>query len=107
MRHRRSWFVPAVLLAAITAVGLPSGPAAAQEEDGQLVGGALHLGPCRDVEGAWCGTLRVPLDRTDPAAGTMPINFEWHPAEQASAGTLVALEGGPRHPRTRTRGDHT
>ena len=103
MRHRRSWFVPAVLLAAITAVGLPPGPAAAQEEDGQLVVGRLHLDPCPDVEGAWCGNLRVPLDRTDPAAGTMPINFEWHPAEQASAGTIVAMEGGPGYPSTGSR----
>src|SRR5512132_468815 len=103
MRHRRSWFVPALLLAAITAVGLPPGPAAAQEEDGQLVVGRLHLDPCQDVEGAWCGNLRVPFDRADPAAGTIPINFEWYPAEQASVGTIVAMEGGPGYPSTGSR----
>ena len=103
MRHRRSWFVPALLLAAITAVGLPPGPAAAQEEDGQLVVGRLHLDPCQDVEGAWCGNLRVPFDRADPAAGTIPITFEWYPAEQASVGTIVAMEGGPGYPSTGSR----
>jgi len=103
MRHRRSWFVPALLLAAITAVGLPPGPAAAQEEDGQLVVGRLHLDPCQDVDGAWCGNLRVPFDRADPAAGTIPITFEWYPAEQASVGTIVAMEGGPGYPSTGSR----
>ena len=63
MRHRRSWFVPALLLAAITAVGLPPGPAAAQEEDGQLAVGRLRLDPCEEVEGAWCGNLRVQFVR--------------------------------------------
>jgi pimeloyl-ACP methyl ester carboxylesterase len=103
MRHRRSWFVPALLLAAITAVGLPPGPAAAQEEDGRLVVGRLPLDPCEDVEGAWCGNLRVPFDRADPAAGTIPVNFEWYPAEQASVGTIVAMEGGPGYPSTGSR----
>jgi len=103
MRHRRSWFVPALLLAAITAAALPPGPAAAQEEDGQLVVGRLHLDPCPDVEGAWCGNLRVPFDRTDTAAGTTPITFEWYPAEQASVGTIVAMEGGPGYPSTGSR----
>src|SRR5512132_1939811 len=100
MRHRRSWFVPALLLAAITAAALSPGPAAAQEDDGQLVVGRLHLDPCPDVEGAWCGNLRVPFDRTDTAAGTTPITFEWYPAEQASLGTIVAMEGGPGYPST-------
>jgi pimeloyl-ACP methyl ester carboxylesterase len=103
MRHRRSWFVPALLLAAITAVGLPPGPAAAQEEDGQLAVGRLRLDPCEDVEGAWCGNLRVPFERSDPAAGTIPVNFEWYPAEQAPVGTVVAMEGGPGYPSTGSR----
>jgi pimeloyl-ACP methyl ester carboxylesterase len=103
MRHRRSWFVPALLLAAITAAALPPGPAAAQEEDGQLVVGRLLLDPCPDVEGAWCGNLRVPFDRADTAAGTIPITFEWYPAEQASVGTIVAMEGGPGYPSTGSR----
>jgi pimeloyl-ACP methyl ester carboxylesterase len=103
MRHRRSWFVPALLLAAITAVGLPPGPAAAQEEDGQLAVGRLRLDPCEEVEGAWCGNLRVPFDRADPAAGTISVNFEWYPAEQPPVGTIVAMEGGPGYPSTGSR----
>src|SRR4029450_11090047 len=101
MRHRRSWFVPALLLAVVTAVGLPPGSAAAQEEeDGQVVVGRLGLEPCQDLEGAWCGNLRVPFDREDPDAGTVPISFEWYPAEQAAVGTIVAMEGGPGYART-------
>jgi pimeloyl-ACP methyl ester carboxylesterase len=100
MRHRRSWFVPALLLAAITAVGLPPGPAAAQEEDGRLVVGRLPLDPCDGLDGAWCGNLRVPFDRADPDAGTIPISFEWYPAEQVPVGTIVAMEGGPGYPST-------
>ena len=69
--------------------------AVAQEEDGRLTVGRLQLDPCEDLDGAWCGNLRVPFDRADPAAGTIPINFEWYPAEQAPAGTIVAVEGGP------------
>jgi pimeloyl-ACP methyl ester carboxylesterase len=103
MRHRRSWFVPALLAAAITAVGLAPGLAVAQEEDGRLTVGRLRLDPCEDLEGVWCGNLRVPFDRADPAAGTIPITFEWYPAEQAPAGTIVAVEGGPGYPSTGSR----
>ena len=104
MRHRRSWFVPALLLAAITAVGLAPAMAVAQEEDdGRLTVGRLRLDPCEDLDGAWCGNLRVPYDRADPAAGTIPINFEWYPAEQAPVGTIVAMEGGPGYPSTGSR----
>src|SRR5215218_5731560 len=102
MRHRRSWFVPALLAAAISAVGLAP-TAAAQEEDGRLAVGRLLLDPCEDAGGAWCGSLRAPFDRADPAAGTMPINFEWYPAEQVPVGTLVAMEGGPGYPSTGSR----
>jgi pimeloyl-ACP methyl ester carboxylesterase len=104
MRHRRSWFVPALLVAAITAVGLAPAMAVAQEEDdGRLTVGRLRLDPCEDLDGAWCGNLRVPYDRADPAAGTVPINFEWYRAEQAPVGTIVAMEGGPGYPSTGSR----
>ena len=103
MRHRRSRFFPVLLLAAITAVGLAPTVAVAQEEDDQLVVGRLRLDPCEDLDGAWCGKLRVPFDRADPAAGTIPVNFEWYPAEQAPVGTMVAMEGGPGYPSTGSR----
>jgi pimeloyl-ACP methyl ester carboxylesterase len=104
MRHRRSWFVPALLAAAISAVGLAPGFAVAQEAtDDQLTVGRLRLDPCEDVDGAWCGSLPVPFDRADPAAGTIGITFEWYPAPQAPAGTIVAVEGGPGYPSTGSR----
>src|ERR687897_2443240 len=103
MRHRRSRFVPALLLAAITVVSLAPAMAVAQETDDQLAVGRLRLDPCEEVDGAWCGTLRVPFDRADPAAGTIPVNFEWYPAEQAPVGTMVAVEGGPGYPSTGSR----
>jgi pimeloyl-ACP methyl ester carboxylesterase len=103
MRHRRSWFVPALLAAAITAVGLAPAVAAQEAEDGQLMVGRLLLDPCEDLEGAWCGSLRVPFDRADPAAGTIGVGFEWYPAEQAPTGTIVAVEGGPGYPSTGSR----
>jgi pimeloyl-ACP methyl ester carboxylesterase len=102
MRQRRSRFVPALLLAAVTAVGLAP-MAAAQESDDQLAVGRLRLDPCPDLDGAWCGKLRVPFDRADPAAGTIPVNFEWYPASQAPVGTIVAMEGGPGYPSTGSR----
>ena len=103
MRHRRSWFVPALLAAAISVAGLAPGVVAAQEGDDRLTVGRLRLDPCEEVDGAWCGSLRVPFDRADPAAGTIRINFEWYPATHAPAGTVVAVEGGPGYPSTGSR----
>jgi pimeloyl-ACP methyl ester carboxylesterase len=104
MRQPRSRFVPALLLAAtISTVGLAPGVAGAQEEDRALTVGRLRLEPCPDLEGAWCGHLRVPYDRADPAAGTIRIAFEWYPAEGTPAGTIVAMEGGPGYPSTGSR----
>src|SRR5918999_1163990 len=103
MRHRRSRFVPALLLAAIPAVGLVPVAAEAQEVGERLVVGRLQLDPCEELDAAWCGKLQVPFDRADPAAGTIPINFEWYPAEQAAVGTIVAMEGGPGYPSTGSR----
>jgi pimeloyl-ACP methyl ester carboxylesterase len=104
MRHRRSWFVTTLLAAAIAVVGLSPGLAVAQEEGAdQLTVGRLRLVPCEDLEGAWCGNLRVPYDRADPFAGTIPINFEWYPSTSVPVGTIVAMEGGPGYPSTGSR----
>ncbi|HET7519813.1 MAG TPA: hypothetical protein VFN05_19395, partial [Actinomycetes bacterium] len=70
MRHCRSWFVPALLLAATIAVGLSPVAAGAQETGDRLLVGQLQLDPCEGVDGAWCGRLWVPFDRADPDAGT-------------------------------------
>ena len=105
MRHRRSWFVPALLAATISVAGLAPGAAAQEAQEGhdRLTVGRLRLDPCEEVDGAWCGSLWVPFDRADPAAGTIRINFEWYPASHTPAGTVVAVEGGPGYPSTGSR----
>ncbi|MBM3664324.1 MAG: alpha/beta hydrolase, partial [Actinobacteria bacterium] len=42
-----------------------------------------------------CGTLVVPLDRADPAKGTLSLHVERLPARTARKGTFVLLAGGP------------
>jgi pimeloyl-ACP methyl ester carboxylesterase len=103
MRQRRFRLATALLVVAVATVALAPGLAAAQEESGELTVGRLRLPPCEDLAGAWCGQLRVLYDRTNPAAGTIRINFEWYPAEQTPAGTIVAMEGGPGYPSTGSR----
>ncbi|HEY6888656.1 MAG TPA: alpha/beta fold hydrolase, partial [Solirubrobacter sp.] len=52
--------------------------------------------PCPD--GARCSTLTVPLDRTDPAAGTIDIAYALLPRTDMSRpalGTIVPNPGGP------------
>src|SRR5262249_60768871 len=47
---------------------------------------------------AECGTVHVPLDRAQPAAGTIPIYFELLPpldTSQPSLGAIVPEIGGP------------
>ena len=61
-----------------------------------------HLGAGRPT---WCGSLRVPLDYTDPAAPRIKVGFGWLPSRRRSVGTLVAMEGGPGYPSTGTAGD--
>ena len=103
MRHRWFRLVSAVLLAWAMLFGLAPGTGASPAEDDGLTVGQLRLQPCEDLAGAWCGNLRVPLDRANSAAGTIGMNFEWYPAEQAPAGTIVAMEGGPGFPSTGSR----
>jgi hypothetical protein len=103
MPRRRFRPVSALLLAAAMLLGLAPGTGASPAEDDGLTVGQLRLQPCEDLAGAWCGSLRVPFDQANPAAGTIRINFEWYPAEQAPAGTIVAMEGGPGYPSTGSR----
>jgi pimeloyl-ACP methyl ester carboxylesterase len=103
MRHRRFRLVSALLLAAAMVFGLAPGTGASPAQDDGLTVGQLRLQPCEDLAEAWCGNLRVPFDRANPAAGTIGINFEWYPAEQAPDGTIVAVEGGPGYASTGSR----
>ena len=68
--------------------------------------GSVTLDPCTDVDGAWCGTVDVPLERTHPDGEQITIGFELHPrrdATTASQGTIVAIEGGPGFSSTGSR----
>src|SRR3954453_15557569 len=52
--------------------------------------------PCPD--GVRCGTVTVPLDRTDPAAGTLDVAYALVPRTDTSRpalGTIVPNPGGP------------
>jgi pimeloyl-ACP methyl ester carboxylesterase len=55
------------------------------------------LFPCKDAPGGLCGRVRVPLDRSEPSRGTVPIFFEYYlhqdpgPAHEA----ILVTEGGP------------
>lgn len=69
----------------------------------------LKLTKCQNVAHARCGTLPVPLDRTDPSTGTIGIAVEFHPRRdrtQPSLGTLVAVQGGPGYSTRASRGSY-
>jgi pimeloyl-ACP methyl ester carboxylesterase len=54
--------------------------------------------PCPPGVPAQCGTVDVPLDRADPAAGTVRLFFEWFrhsDTSQPSLGAIVPSAGGP------------
>ena len=89
MRRRPLLATVAALLAVALAAG-PLGPAVAAAPR-KLTVGRVKLRPCEDLPGAWCGRLRVPFDRADPRAGTIPVGFEWYPASSGRAkGKLLA-----------------
>src|SRR5262249_13152100 len=66
---------------------------------------AATLAPCGPFFGipAECGTVDVPLDRAQPAAGTIPVFFVLFPhldTSQPSLGAIVPEIGGPGVPHT-------
>ncbi|MGZ4394035.1 MAG: alpha/beta fold hydrolase [Gaiellaceae bacterium] len=65
--------------------------------------------PCDPIPGtpARCGTVDVPLDRAQPAAGTIPIYFELYlhsDSSRPSLGAIVPATGGPGNSNTARRG---
>ncbi|HEY5426530.1 MAG TPA: alpha/beta fold hydrolase, partial [Candidatus Tumulicola sp.] len=71
-----------------------------------LLVGSLSLHACAGAPGYFCGTLLRPLDPAGRVPGRISIGFTWLPhsrARAASAGTIVAAEGGPGDPSGATR----
>jgi pimeloyl-ACP methyl ester carboxylesterase len=58
---------------------------------------ARLLGPCPDTHDAKCGTVTVPLDRANPAMGTIPIFFRYvrHTGSGPVGDPIITTEGGP------------
>ena len=58
---------------------------------------ARLLGPCPDTHDAKCGTVAVPLDRANPAMGTIPIFFRYvrHTGSGPVGDPIFTTEGGP------------
>ena len=80
--------------------GSPDGPP-------QLQVGSLLLDRCHAH--VYCGTLDRPLDPTGAVPGTVAIHFEFYAhgdTAKPSAGTFVAVEGGPGYPSSGTRGSY-
>ncbi len=96
---RRGW-AAAVLLAALL---VPAGHVAGA---GAQPPSSVALHRCQ-VEGraARCGSLRVPLDYTDPTAPTISIGFAEIAAPHPDGHTVLAQEGGPGYPATGTAGE--
>jgi pimeloyl-ACP methyl ester carboxylesterase len=63
--------------------------------------GSVLIPPCPASRLAWCTTIKVPYDYSDPAAGTIRLGFQWYPATRGRAtGTILAVQGGPGYPTT-------
>jgi pimeloyl-ACP methyl ester carboxylesterase len=90
------------LLSTAVSQAAPTPPVEIRERDRAI----SDLRPCRYIEGARCGSIRVPLDRQDPSVGRIRIGFEVHPRRDLSKpalGTIVAVEGGPGYSTTASR----
>lgn len=104
---KRAVTLTAVVALAVTGlVGLTSASGASAATTALRVG-SVTLKPCRfEATPAWCGSVRVPLDRTDASAGTLSIGFGWVPARGVATGTVAAVEGGPGYPSTGSAADY-
>ena len=70
-------------------------------------GAAVHRHRCADAPaGTRCGSIRVPLDRSGAVPGRLTIEFERYlrrDRRRPSAGTMLAIEGGPGYSTTDSR----
>jgi pimeloyl-ACP methyl ester carboxylesterase len=75
----------------------PTARAAAQVRARALKASGTLLHECDDPPDTLCGSIDVPLDRSKPDAGTIPIFFALvpHTDPGPAAGTILASSGGP------------
>jgi len=59
-----------------------------------VVSAHVAWAPCPKMSGYFCGTLKVPLDYTDPSAGSVSLAVIEHPAPD-SKGVVIFNPGGP------------
>ncbi len=92
---QRALGVAGAIVAAV-ALGAAAAPAVA----------GVGTRPCPEAPGGRCGTVAVPLDRADPAAGTIRIGFEVYPPTRRGRGlgTVLAMPDGPGSSSTSARG---
>src|SRR6201987_282300 len=83
----RTRFLLPLLVAAFAVVG----PASARTS------GVLDVPPCT-AAGFTCATLDVPLDRANPARGTLHLRVGMGDNVNAPHGVLLVLSGGPGQP---------
>ena len=81
-----------LLLLLIVAVFAVAGPASARRA------GLHDAHPCAGVTGYTCATLDVPLDRANPARGTLHLQVGMGDNTNAPRGVLLVLSGGPGQP---------
>jgi pimeloyl-ACP methyl ester carboxylesterase len=60
--------------------------------------GLHNAHPCANASGFTCATLDVPLDRADPARGTLHLQVGMGDNVHAPHGVLLVLSGGPGQP---------
>jgi pimeloyl-ACP methyl ester carboxylesterase len=75
----------------------PSARAASQVRARALKASGTLLHECDDPADTLCGSIDVPLDRSNPTAGTIPIFFALMPHTDPgpAVGTILASSGGP------------
>jgi pimeloyl-ACP methyl ester carboxylesterase len=82
-------------------VGLTDTSAAAAQPSVRV--GSATLPECDTTPLTYCGTLRVPLDWSQPSGPRIDICYRWYPASDTSEpvlGTVLPIEGGPGYPST-------
>ncbi|HEY5251795.1 MAG TPA: alpha/beta fold hydrolase [Acidimicrobiales bacterium] len=110
-RHRRFRATTAngLAIALIASLAVVAGvsPAVAGAPSTKGGGKTITLGNqkltrCHSGPTAYCATLKVPLDYSNPGGAKISIFYRWYPATSpqggTATGTVVPVEGGPGYP---------